>query len=72
MEKNKKLAAALAAVNAYISSEEEAAMQAAQGAAPGMAATPQGMNLWGISGRQSMMQMRNLMQLKTFAGFKMR
>jgi hypothetical protein len=68
MKKDKKLAAALAAVSAYITSQEQAAMPAV----PGLPVPHPGMNIWAISGRQSMMQMRNLMQLKTFAGFKMR
>jgi len=72
MQKDKKLAAALAAVSATIKSEEEAALQAAPGAVPGLPATSQGFNPWGMSGRQSMMQMRNLMQLKSFSGFKLR
>ena len=72
MLKDKTLAAALAAVSAYCYSEEEAAMQTAPGMAPGMPATPRDFNPWGTSGRQSMMQMRNLMQLKSFSGFKMR
>ena len=71
MKKDKKMAAALAAVSATIKSEEEAALAAA----PEMATRPgslTGLNLWGLSGRQSMMQMRNLMQLKSFSGFKLR
>jgi len=68
----KKKAAAMAAVINYIKTAEEAIMmQAAQApvepaAAP--AAPPTG--LWGISGRQDMMQMRNMMQLKAFHGIK--
>ena len=64
----KKKAAAIAAVIDYIKTEEEAIMMpaaevpAAPVAAP--AAPPAG--LWGISGRQDMMQMRNMMQLKAF------
>ena len=72
MKKDKKLAAALAAVSTYIQSEEEAGLQAALGLTPSRPAKIPGHNPWGQSGRQSMMQMRNLMQLKTFAGFKMR
>ena len=72
MKKDKKLAAAIAAVSAYIKSEEEAALLSAAGTAPGRPGHIPGFNPWGMSGRQSMMQMRNLMQLKSFAGFKMR
>ncbi|MGB5987314.1 MAG: hypothetical protein WBG37_18560 [Desulfobacterales bacterium] len=72
MKNDKKLAAVLAAVSTYIKSEEEAALQASPGMAPGMPGTLKGFNPWGMSGRQSMMQMRNLMQLKSFSGFKLR
>lgn len=60
----KKLAAALAAVGAYIQMEEEAVLlrppekrvrrMLSQG------------NLWGYAGRQGMMQMRNMMEIKAF------
>jgi hypothetical protein len=65
MEANeKRLAAALAAVTAYIQTEEEALVLP-----PPEKLRPrrfdQG-NLWALSGRQGMMQMRNLMQMKTF------
>ena len=72
MKKDKKLAAALAAVSAYIKSEEEAMLAAAPEMAGAQPAPLTGLNLWGLSGRQSMMQMRNLMQLKSFSGFKLR
>jgi len=68
----KKATAATAAVLQYIKSEEEAiAMQFASYAGqPQMPAifqpyAPQ-MKPWGLSGRQAQMQMRNLMQLRTF------
>ena len=65
MEANeKRLAAALAAVSAYIQTEEEALVMPAP-KRPEPRRFEQG-NLWGISGRQGMMQMRNLMQMKTF------
>ena len=61
-----KLAAAIAAVSTYIKTEEEAmmamaAVQVDQNRRP--SAPP---NHWGMSGRQAMMQHRNLMQLKAF------
>ena len=72
MEDPKKRAAAIAAVLQYIKSEEEAiAMQFASGyGQPQMPAifqpfAPQ-VKPWGLSGRQTQMQMRNLMQLRTF------
>jgi len=73
MDKKKKMAAAIAAVTAYIKSEEEAlCVQATApgGAAPGKApAVFAAANLWGISGRQTLMQMGNMMQLKVFHRF---
>jgi len=70
MNKRKKMAAALAGVLAYIKTQEEALwMQSAastqvSGQIPPDAAIP--MKLWGISGRQSQMQMRHHMHLKAF------
>ena len=68
MEPNKKIAAAISAVMSYIKTEEEfiyqqtlAAPAAAQTAA---AAVPT--KMWALSGRQAIMQMRNMMQMKTF------
>jgi len=69
---SRKITAAAAAVLQYIKSEEEAmAMQfGSYGAEPQMPANVQPHALqvkpWGLSGRQTQMQMRNLMQLKTF------
>jgi hypothetical protein len=62
----KKMAAAMAAVSAYLQEEQQAAYEAmALAAAPPK--TPRiELNLWGQSGRQSMMQMRNLMQIRAF------
>ena len=65
MENRKKLAAALAAVSAYIKTEEEALLSMpAPEARSRQVAIP--VNFWGLSGRQAMMQHRNLMQMKTF------
>ena len=66
MAPDRKKAAAIAAVMNYIKSEEE--MICAQAAAGPQAAGPVSVNLWGVSGRQAMMQMRNLMQLRSFHG----
>lgn len=65
MENKKKLTAAVAAVTAYIKTEEEALLSMP---APDALSRPAvlSVNLWGISGRQAMMQNRNLMQMKTF------
>ena len=62
--KEKRLAAALAAVTAYIQTEEEALVLPPP-ERPQPRRFDQG-NLWGLSGRQGMMNMRNLMQMKTF------
>jgi hypothetical protein len=59
----KKMGAALAAVSAYLQDEE--AMAAAQQAG----AAPTGLkqqSLWGQSGRQEMMNMRRLIQMRAF------
>jgi len=70
MENNKKAAAAMAAVMNYITTEEEAICIQSMAApvepsspAP-YAAAP--VKLWGMSGRQTQMQMRNLLQMRTF------
>ena len=70
MENGKKTAAAMSAVIQYIQTEEEAvymqslALPPEEPATPVAAAAP--VKLWGVSGRQAQMQMRNLMQMKTF------
>ncbi|MGD8369590.1 MAG: hypothetical protein PVG78_18270 [Desulfobacterales bacterium] len=69
MEDERKIAAIMAAVSLYIQSEEEAALTPAR-PAPEPPAPP--INLWGTGGRQSMMQLRNLMQLKAFHGSRLR
>ncbi len=61
----KKMAAALAAVNAYLQMEEAAAAQAALQRSP-VPANLQ--SCWSQSGRQDMMTMRRLIQLRTFSG----
>ena len=70
MEENKKIAAATAAVLNYIMTEEEAICVQPM-AQPGVEPTPvpsaaAPVRLWGVSGRQAQMQMRNLMQMRTF------
>jgi hypothetical protein len=66
MENKKKAAAAMAAVIDYITAEEEAIrIQSGVSPVPAMfAASP--LKLWGVSGRQAQMQMRNMMQMRTF------
>ncbi len=67
----KKISAAIAGVMAYIRTEEEAICAANMAAALPVAepAAPP-VKLWGISGRQSQMQLRNLMQMKAFHGIR--
>lgn len=66
MDISKKTAAAVTAVLAYIQEEEAAAQQAGAAAQPQAATAEPRANLWGISGRQEMMQMGALMQMRTF------
>ena len=71
----KKKAAAIAAVMNYIESEEEmivAQTMAGRGGAQPPAPAPVSINLWGLSGRQTMMQMRNQMQMRGFHGARFR
>ena len=61
-EKQKKITAAIAAVMQYL--QEEAELAALQ-AAPVAVAAPEGPKLWALNGRQTQMQLRNLMQLRS-------
>lgn len=64
-DRQKKMAAALAAVSAYVQQEEEAASE--HGVAVLSPRTETGAaNLWGPSGRLEMMSMRRLIQLRAF------
>ena len=67
-ENKKKIAAAITAVIRYIRQEEEIIYtQPVPAAAPVSSVK---LKLWGLSGRQAQMQMRNLMQMKAFHGSK--
>jgi len=68
MDNEKKISAAIAAVMSYIQTEEEAVCAASMAAAPAAYAPAPAapVKLWAVSGRQAMMQMRNLMQMKAF------
>ena len=74
--KNPKKIAAVSAVLAYIKEEEDAVAAIAQQRVKSQQALSRGlqpqMNLWGTAGRQSQMQLRNLMQLKAFYGLNIR
>ena len=60
----KKMAAALAAVSAYMQQEQEAYAEALAAAMEPPKPPAVALNHWGQSGRQELMNMRNLMQLK--------
>jgi hypothetical protein len=69
MDNQQKIGAAIAAVMHYIYEEEAVLTQAAMGAraqAPPVSAAAAGFSPWSMSGRQAQMQMRNLMQMRTF------
>ncbi len=68
MNEKKKITAALSAVVHYIRTEEETAARSfLEGQAP---AVPTGQNLWGLNGRQTQMQMRTMVSMKAFHGWK--
>ena len=68
MEDKKKRVAAVSAVMEYIQKEED---QKSRQLLPTVEFSKAN-NLWGISGRQAQMQLRNMMQLKAFHGLKSR
>ena len=76
MESDQKMAAAVAAVMAYIKTEEEVvAMQMAANASAARtesAGPAPPVNLWGLNGRQTMMHLRNLMQMRSFHSARIR
>lgn len=65
-QSSKKVAAALAAVNAYMQ-EEEGLAQQSRSARAEMQRAQQGINPWGLTGRQQIMSMRQLIQMKAFS-----
>ncbi len=66
MDKQKKITAAIAAVMNYIASDEEATCMHGMPEDDVDAKAPISLNLWGLSGRQTQMQMRTMMQMKGF------
>lgn len=70
-DNSKKITAIAAAVTAYIKGEEEALCAQMAGGVPaqGPAGRRAPQNLWGLSGRQNMMQLRSLMQLRAMTRF---
>jgi hypothetical protein len=67
-QKSKKIAAALAAVNGYMQEEESLAQQSRTAKAERLRAQ-QGIGPWALTGRQQIMSMRQLIQMKTFSRF---
>jgi hypothetical protein len=63
MENNKRVTAAISAVMSYIREENESSAAAI--------ISSQQQSLWGLSGRQALMQQRILMQMKAFHGKRM-
>ena len=73
MKEDKKRAAAIAAVANYIQSEREAQIAAQMAALPALPKRPPLIpGAWTLSGRHSQMQMRGMMQMKSFHGAKLR
>ena len=70
MQHDKKKVAALTAVLQLLQAEAEAAEVA--DLRPPTPTTAAGANLWGLSGRQAQMQLRNLLQLKAFSNPRLR
>ncbi len=72
MKDNKKVTAAIAAVTHYMRMEEEAVLmqQSAMGGMPqvlsSVSAPATSISPWSMNGRQTQMQLRNLMQMRTF------
>ena len=70
MSEDKKMAAAIAAVMSYLQDEEAVCAQAAMAAMPqAQVAAVSAADIikpWAMSGRQAQMQMRTLMQMRTF------
>jgi len=65
-KKSKKMAAALSAVSLYLQQEQavQDELAASEPAAPGAQ-----ISMWGHSGRQEMMALRRLIQMRTFTRF---
>ncbi len=66
----KKLAAAISGVISYIRQEEEAARSQLGISQPQAAIPLVSLNSWSISGRQDIMQMRHMTQMRAFQRLK--
>ena len=62
MDESKTVAAAISGVIEYLKTEKELGQPSCDDTAP----RPLWQNAWGLSGRQSQMQMRTLVVMKTF------
>jgi len=62
--RDKKVAAAIAAVTAYLQYEQEAGVAGTLEEPAAVPAAP--VRLWGVSGRQAQMHNRTLMQMRAF------
>ncbi len=72
-KRNEKIAAAISAVMSYIKTEEEISprpLPVVEKIQPAQA--PVLLKMWGISGRQTIMQVRNMMQMRAFHRIKER
>ncbi len=72
MKLAKKKAAAISAVLNYIRTEEEKAAEQAVAASRQRPSPGESVPLWSLSGRQSQMQIRHLMNMKAFHGANFR
>jgi hypothetical protein len=72
MENNNKKVAAISAVISYIKTKDEALciQPVVVNDRSDFVSRQVLLNMWGVSGRQSLMQMRNLMQMKAFHGVR--
>ncbi len=66
MEKDKKIIAAMSAVMSYVTQEEEILRMQDSSMDRSNLAPRVSANIYGASGRQSIMQTRNMMQMKAF------
>lgn len=64
---DKKMAAALAAVSTFLQEEEICLAEESQSTT--VPSASQAINLWALTGRQEMMSMRQLIQMKAFSRF---
>jgi len=66
MDNSRKKAAAIAAVVKYLKTEQEAIALQTKAAQKLTSQAAPLLKVWGLSGRQAQMQIRTMMQMKTF------